>query len=208
MRLIDYQFVDNLKAFELEEVGKQAMYSYQVFEDGIFVSATRPEIEVSLPLAPCEVRGLAHSGGPLFHFKLPIIPARLINKVLKEAKMYGAEGVESLFHLCWSRLDIYHEGWRVLVPPQERTVASCRPLDQGSHQLAIVEIHSHHRMAAQFSRVDDADETGFRIYGVIGRLDKEPEIRIRVGVYGYFWEIPASWVMQVPDGLRDCVEEE
>jgi len=68
-------------------------------------------------------------------------------------------------------------------------------------------IHSHHGMRPEFSRADDADERGFRLYGVIGNLPEKPEIRMRVGVYGYFWEIPASWALELPDSLMDCNEE-
>ncbi|MBV8715456.1 MAG: hypothetical protein JOZ65_10355, partial [Chloroflexi bacterium] len=42
---------------------------------------------------------------------------------------------------------------------------------------AIVEVHSHHMMRAYFSATDDRDETGRRVYGVLGRLaGPHPEI--------------------------------
>jgi hypothetical protein len=43
---------------------------------------------------------------------------------------------------------------------------------------------------------------------VVGRLDAEPEIRMRVGLYGHFLEVPAACVMELPAGLKDCVEGE
>ena len=46
---------------------------------------------------------------------------------------------------------------------------------------AMVEVHSHHAMRAYFSATDDRDETGRRIYGVLGRLaGPRPEIALRV----------------------------
>ena len=46
---------------------------------------------------------------------------------------------------------------------------------------AIVEVHSHHAMSAYFSATDDRDETGRRVYGVLGRLDTAaPELAFRV----------------------------
>ena len=52
-------------------------------------------------------------------------------------------------------------------------------------------------------RPDDGDEQGFRIYGVVGRLDAtEPELSLRVGVYGHF--APADWP-QVFDGPQPGV---
>lgn len=46
---------------------------------------------------------------------------------------------------------------------------------------AVVEVHSHNAMSAYFSPTDDHDETGRRIFGVIGRLDTDaPELAFRV----------------------------
>jgi len=46
---------------------------------------------------------------------------------------------------------------------------------------AIVEVHSHHAMRAYFSATDARDETGRRVYGVLGRLaGPHPEIALRV----------------------------
>lgn len=208
MKLIGYEFVDNLKAFN-PATRSGAMYNYEVFEDGVYLSAAREELEVSFPIGPCLVRGLAQSSGPLFDFKLPRVPVELVGELFYQAEEFGQFGLETLFYLSWSQLLPWTKGWQLLQPEQERAAISCRPLEgQASSQRAIVEIHSHHRMAAKFSQVDDADEQGFRIYGVVGRLDKQPEIRIRIGVYGYFWEVPAHWVLELPDGVKDCVEEE
>jgi Prokaryotic homologs of the JAB domain len=46
---------------------------------------------------------------------------------------------------------------------------------------AVVEVHSHHALAAYFSATDDRDETARRVYGVLGRLDHPtPELAFRV----------------------------
>ena len=46
---------------------------------------------------------------------------------------------------------------------------------------AIVEVHLHHAMGAYFSATDDRDETGRRVYGVLGRLNTAaPELAFRV----------------------------
>src|SRR5262249_45119751 len=121
----------------------------------------------------------------------------------------AAKGLETLFHLIWSPVYPWDDGWELVAPEQTRSAARCRPLDDSpgsSHAQALIEIHSHHSMAASFSSTDDQDETGFRLYGVIGRLSDAPEIRLRVGVYGYHWEIPASWALELPEGLIDCNE--
>ena len=62
----------------------------------------------------------------------------------------------------------------------------------------VAEFHSHGGHSAFFSAIDDRDEQGFRIYGVVGRLDSPtPELTLRVGIYGHF--APLDW-SQVFDG--------
>jgi len=184
-----------------------AMFDYVLASDGLYLNAERAELEVFFRIAPAEVRGLS-PGRPAFNFWRPLVPGNLIEEVFRIATRYAEYSKETLFWLEHSELNPYDEGWLIRQPAQTRTAASCRPYGgQDEHyQRAIIEIHSHHSMPARFSSTDDRDETGFRIYGVIGRLPEAPEIRMRVSVYGYFWEIPACWVLDLPEGLRDCNE--
>lgn len=183
------------------------LYDYVFAGNGVFIHAKRSELEVCFPVEACAIRGLPNLL-PVFKFRLPRITECFVRAMVHDANVQAREGKETLFHLCWSDLAVMDNGWVGYEPEQERTSSTCRPLnDGGSHDTAVVEVHSHHSMAARFSPQDNLDETGFRLYGVIGRLPDAPEIRLRVGVYGYFWEIPASWVMDLPDGVRDCVEE-
>lgn len=181
-----------------------ALFDYVFAGNGIFVHAKRPELEVCFSIQKATIRGLPNLL-PVFDFNLPRIPESFVRSMLRDANVWAEQGKETLFHLCWSDLALMNDGWVGYEPEQDRTAGSCRPLsDGGSHDRAIIEAHSHHLMAARFSPQDDLDETGFRLYAVIGRLPDAPEIRVRVGVYGYFWEIPASWVMDLPEGVRDC----
>ncbi|MDP3063060.1 MAG: hypothetical protein Q8O40_07605 [Chloroflexota bacterium] len=50
----------------------------------------------------------------------------------------------------------------------------------------VVDMHSHGQLGARFSSVDNADDTGFRVSVVLGRLDMLTyEVEARVSVYGY-----------------------
>ena len=73
---------------------------------------------------------------------------------------------------------------------------------------ALVDLHSHGVLPPFFSRVDNQDEQGFRIYAVMGEVDKVPSIRVRVGVYCHYFEIPASAVFELPEEIRDVYEGE
>ena len=53
----------------------------------------------------------------------------------------------------------------------------------------VLEMHSHGHMGAWFSSTDDVDETGLKLYGVIGKLNATPIVKLRIGVYGYFREL-------------------
>ena len=91
-------------------------------------------------------------------------------------------------------------------PPQEQTAASVRPVGStATYEDSLIELHSHHDMAAQFSSVDNADETGFRVYGVLGNIFKWPTLRVRVGLYGHYWEVPATWVFDLPPNIADAL---
>jgi PRTRC genetic system protein A len=186
-----------------------SMFDYVLTASGLFLHASRESLEVCFPIGEAQVRGLG-SVEPLFNFRLPRVPEDLVRDLWTEAADYGFQKLETLFHLVWSPVYPWNDGWELVTPEQDRRAGSCRPLEDGpgsSHEKAIIEIHSHHSMKARFSPTDDQDETGFRLYGVLGRLETYPQIRLRVGVYGYFWEIPASWALDLPDGLLDCIEE-
>ena len=73
----------------------------------------------------------------------------------------------------------------------------------------VLEIHSHHRYPARFSVLDDADEQRLAVYGVLGRLDTDhPEVRLRVGVYGYFMAVLWTEVFEGElQGFRDVTVE-
>jgi hypothetical protein len=60
-------------------------------------------------------------------------------------------------------------------------------------------------MSAFFSDTDDAEENGFRIYSVIGKLKNNYlEIKVRVGLFGYFWNIPADSIFELPYFFTDA----
>lgn len=71
----------------------------------------------------------------------------------------------------------------------------------------ICDLHSHGNMRAFFSQTDNADEQGARLYAVIGRLDSEPEMRLRVGVYGHWLALPLTAVFTNNGPFKDLHQE-
>lgn len=174
--------------------------TYLLAGNGIFVSATRPNIEVLMPvcLSNQRIKGLPHLNA---HFTItPRIPKELLLEVWRSSCNACTESnAEILFH--------FHKqdtGWELQTPKQTQNQTSCQPTESGSHAShhhAVVEIHSHAVMPAFFSNADDVDETGFRIYGVLGRVNTtKPEIQMRVGLFQHCWNIPAKTVFDIePD---------
>jgi hypothetical protein len=63
-------------------------------------------------------------------------------------------------------------------------------------------------MSAFWSSTDDTDEQGARLYAVIGKLDTTPEIRLRVGVYGYWRLLPVTAVFTGSGPFQDLYAKE
>lgn len=180
------------------------LYDYLFAGNGVFIRSKRPGLEVILPVASCEIRGLV-SIKPAVRFTYPRIPAHLVDQMLwcaQGAIGEGGQSVEMLFHL--ERSD---EAWQLTIPEQEQTATSVVPTDDSatsSYATALIDVHSHHRMRAFFSATDNRDEQGFRVYAVLGNIFTQPEILVRVGCEGIHWIIPATTVFELPDGLIDA----
>lgn len=141
---------------------------------------------------------------PYFRWKLPKVPAEALRCILFVFRKLAP--LEVLLYLTFERGE-----WEVVFPSQIQTEHSVSPI--GSPFLtgqngAVIELHSHHEMPAQFSRVDDEDETGCRIYSVLGTIFTRPTLRTRVGAFNStFWEIPSDWVFDLPTGISDARSE-
>ncbi|PHJ60892.1 hypothetical protein VF14_00810 [Nostoc linckia z18] len=167
--------------------------------NGIFARAIRPGIEVLMPIFLCSqtIKGLPYLTP---YLKVtPLIPKPLLLEMWRLSYQAGNQFHEILFHLHCT-----DAGWDLQVPEQIQTPTSCQPTHSGSdssHQKAAVDIHSHGSLPAFFSTTDNADESGFRIYGVLGRVNTlKPEIKLRVGLFRHCWDVPAREVFDIdPD---------
>ncbi|MBA7542911.1 hypothetical protein ES705_35236 [subsurface metagenome] len=70
----------------------------------------------------------------------------------------------------------------------------------------VLEMHSHGHMGAWFSTTDNVDETGLKLYGVVGKLNATPIVKLRIGVYGYFREL--FWSEVFDGSLAGALEYE
>ena len=209
MKLVDYVAATELPLLPINA----AMYEYVMASNGVFVRGQRTGLRVMLPVPRTPLRGVMTGPAtplrglvpvePFVQLDHPCVPAELVDEMLEAAlaaKDDELKPVEALFHLTWDA-----GGSRLQVPPQERSIMCVKPVGHAlSHENAVVEVHSHHGMAAHFSSTDDADEVGFRVYAVLGGIYTRPTLRVRVGLYGHYWEIPATWVFQLPHRVTDA----
>ena len=169
-------------------------FDYVVGSGGLYVQSESAHLTARILMAPADVRGLA----PVYE-KLALahgpIPARLFEAGLRW--LLETPDTERFFAVGWDQ-----GAYRLVVPPQSGTSAS---LTYRPPNGVIAEFHSHGSHRAFFSATDDGDEQGFRIYGVVGRLDTPaPELTLRVGIYGHFALLDWSQVFDglLPPGLR------
>ena len=168
-------------------------YDYVLGAGGLYVQSESALLTARALVAQAQVRGLAPVPEKVTLAHGPI-PAHLFELGLRWFQ--AVPDTERFFAVGWDG-----DAYRLVVPAQEGTGSS---LTYRPPAGVIAEFHSHGRHRAFFSATDDGDEQGFRIYGVVGRLDTaQPELTLRLGIYGHF--APLHW-RQVfdapPPGLR------
>lgn len=178
------------------------LYEYWLHGGGIAVRASRPDLDACIPVSCTPVRGLPVLA-PHVALTVPLVPSGVLDLLLdraQRARDSAGRPCELLAHLRWGAAR-----WRLDLPAQQGTPTAVRPTDGGpdsSYAQALIEVHSHHAMRAYWSDTDDRDEQGFRLYGVLGTIFDRPVLRLRVGVYGVFYEIDPATVFRLPSPFQ------
>lgn len=187
-------FVDYLVAGKDEPLSfnNSKMYEYVLGSNGLFLHARNKLMEVFMPYiifsgSNKSVRGLAELKP---YINLPKkVPASILDQMVDAS--YQALPNEILFHLYWGQGE-----WSLYVPKQEQRHGSVTPLEDNLY--APIEIHSHNSMPAFFSDTDNKDETGLRIYGVLGKVGRgcTVDIKLRVSIYAHYSVLPYQLVFE------------
>ena len=173
--------------------GQGIGYDYVLGAGGLYVQSRSAHLMARVLVGPATVRGLAPVSEKLTlpHGPIPVYLFEVGLRWFQETP-----STERFFAVRWDG-----GAYRPVVPQQEGTASS---LTYRPPAGVVAEFHSHGKGRAFFSKTDHRDEQGFRIYGVVGRLDTPlPELSLRVGVYGHF--APLCW-SQVFGGLAPDVE--
>jgi len=186
-----------------------SLYEYVMAGNGIFIRGVRCEFQAQFCIVPCAIRGLEDLA-PSLNLSAPRVPREIVDEMLRRARTArdaNAQSCEIVFHL-----ELDDSGsWLCHVPDQTQAPARAKPTDDSptsSYARACIEVHSHVNMQARFSSLDDKDEVGFRVYAVLGCISTAPVMRVRIGMYGYRQDIPASWVFDLPPEIGDAVTGE
>lgn len=168
-------------------------YDYVLGANGVFVQSRSEDLVARVRIAACEVRGLAAVDEKM---ELPhgLIPKHLFTLGLRWFQT--TPDTERFFAIHWDG-----DAYRLTIPEQLGTASS---LTYTPPARAVAEFHSHGNSRAYFSETDDRDEQGFRIYGVVGRMGaSEPELNLRLGIYGHFTDLAWSEAFSDPaPGIR------
>lgn len=160
--------------------GEQGIYyNYVLASNGLFIEAENKLIAARIPIADCDIRGLA----PLerkFILTYGSIPQRFFDLSLD---MFLADTTREHYVAV-----VGDAGYHFYIPMQEKEGGS---VTYERRESVVLELHSHHKMGAWFSTKDNEDEKGLKVYGVVGNLDKTPIVKLRLGVYGYY--LTLSW---------------
>lgn len=216
--LTEYHFA--LSGIDLPGVNENLLLDYVIASNGVFARGRRPGLEVCMPVSFTlqPLRGLKHVSS-YAQWGYPKVPVELLDRMVAVSRaVCNIAPREALFHLRFDRECLSTEctqhvacgaGWHVEWPYQRAGSDFVEPVLTGigtSTERAVIELHSHHEMRAEFSPRDNEDESqGFRVYAVIGKLFSKPEISTRIGLFGHFWQYSAAEFFDLPGDLRDCV---
>src|SRR3972149_4172962 len=174
---------------------KGIYYSYILAANGIFIEASNPMLAARVPVAECEVRGLAPIKTKIA-LTYGSIPQHFFDLALDT--FLAAPDRERYVAVTAAA------GYHFYVPVQDESEASV-VYEVGNS--VVLDIHSHAHMPAFFShQTDDKDETGLKLSAVVGRLNATPVVKLRVGVYGYFHSL--AWRDVFDGSLIGAVESE
>lgn len=199
----------NYQIYQGQSLERPGLYDYVLAGNGVFKTAKGDHFHAAIPLGYVgQIAGLPDFNRPPLVLYPPKIPAKWLYAVLDHARKASGDSahsqvlvgpIEQMYHFHW-----LENCWRVAVPRQQATAG--RVGYRGGDEATIVlDLHSHHEMNSFFSTVDNADEQGLRFYGVIGRIYSEPEVRLRVGVYGDWLDLDPLVLF---DGLGPFKEAE
>lgn len=187
------------------------LYEIVIAQNGVFKRARRVEMTASIKLSSFTIKIPELAIGAARVELAEKIPAYIFAEILAHARNStdAANFTENLYAVC---RDNERGGYFWSEVSRSRSFGSTIARDDDPvYQNAVLEIHTHPPGCREFSSQDDRDESGkFRLFGILVDIHSAtPMIRLRVGVYDSFREIPVKTVTGAPvENQVDLVERE
>lgn len=179
----------------LPPLAPQHAYDYVLAANGLFMRAQSHVLQVCIRISDTPVRGLRPLQ-PAIHLRYGRLPSTMLQHCIADARQASNEHghlLETLYHV-----HLIEGHYRLVKPPQTASPSSVMTTE--TYPNTLLDLHTHGNMPAFFSATDNRDEQGLRFYGVIGKLDSdEPEMKLRLGCYGYFYECPLETLFMEGD---------
>lgn len=149
---------------------------------------------------------------PSFSFDLPKIPIQFLYRIIHFFKDAGP--MEALIVIWYDRQT---QRYQMQAPEQTVSYEHIHTDDAAESTetcFPVMDIHSHHYMPAEFSRIDDLNEKDDQLYAVVGDFAKSyPSIFIRASCGGKYIPVPLEDVFDLgdtgyPDYLFDYITQE
>lgn len=182
----------------MKKINSSEYELFQYMKDGVIYRVESTPVSVT-------AAGMKGEGG-WFSYHLPKIPAYIMLGIYRFfARIAHSSNTEVLVRLYYD----YEKKKYILEVPEQHVTPSSVSTDtillQGVWPVA--DFHSHGSYEAFFSSVDNQDELGNRIYGVIGSLHaKRPSFCLRAGTGGCFVNILANDIFDLDNHNESNVE--
>lgn len=205
------QLVERKFLFASDQPITAPLYEIVIAQNGVFKRARRAEMTASVELSSFNVKIPELAVGKACIELTDKIPAKIFAEILTHARNSTSREnfTENLYAVC---RDNQSGGYFWKEVSRSRSFGSTIARDDDpTYWQAILEIHTHPPGCFDFSNKDDRDESGkFRLFGILIDIHTaKPLIRLRVGIYDSFWEIPVESIADVPiENLTDLVEQE
>lgn len=187
------------------------LYEIVIANNGVFKRAMRHEMTASVELSvfKCKIPKLAEGVARVELIKR--IPVRIFEEILWHARNSTdtRKFTENLYAVYWNEKENDYF-WEEISRHRKFGSTIARD-DSAAYQNAILELHTHPPNCRNFSGQDTLDESGkFRLFGILVDIHSpKPLIRLRIGIYDSFWEIPVEMISDSPlENLSDLVKQE
>ena len=186
------------------------LFEIVIAQNGVFKRARRLEMTAAVEVSAFAVK-IPELAVCTAQVELPEkIPAQIFEQILAHARNSTDAGnfTENLYAVCWNVQNRTY-CWKEISGKRSFASTIARD-DEPAYQQAVLEIHTHPPGCFNFSHSDDRDESGkFRLFGILVDIHaSKPAIRLRVGIYDSFWEIPVQTISDAPlESITDLVEQ-